>query len=277
MGKKFHCNEEGHAMLAAGIISTVQDAITALLPNFIYWKSQIPFRQKAALMGIFATAYGVAAFGALRTYATYVLFYETYDVSWQLWKIWNWTLLEFHIGLFCANVPALKVFVKRYLDIKSIVLKPSAPTSQAKSSQIRSQQSKSSHTLSQTSSRPSGKSRSKMSAIFKDPYAHFYTQTTQMTVEEEDEDDVKDMLRCEEQDEKKSDGENSPRSSIRSHMQRHVADDDVEMAILPSTPVYPTQPPPVHRSSRERLSFFLWHNNSDDESIGGFRHLRIEV
>ncbi|OAK99564.1 hypothetical protein IQ06DRAFT_201385, partial [Phaeosphaeriaceae sp. SRC1lsM3a] len=117
LGKEFDCNEEGVAITVAGVVSTFQDLICALLPNFIYWKAQIPIRQKVALMAIFATAYAVAAFGAMRVYSTYVLFYETYDVSWQLWEIWNWTLLELHIGVICANLPALKVFVKRYLKI----------------------------------------------------------------------------------------------------------------------------------------------------------------
>ncbi|OAG14375.1 hypothetical protein CC77DRAFT_918980, partial [Alternaria alternata] len=124
-GVKFNCYDEGAAIVSAGVISTVQDVVTALLPNFIYWKAKIPIRQKVALMGIFATAYGAATFGALRTHATWVLFYETYDVSWQLWEVWNWTLLEAHIGIICANAPALKAFVKQYLEpIKSIASKP---------------------------------------------------------------------------------------------------------------------------------------------------------
>jgi hypothetical protein len=105
-GVEFKCNDEGAAVTAAGVISTVQDLITALLPNFIYWKAQIPFRQKAALMAIFATAYGVAAFGALRTHATWVLFYETYDVSWQLWDLRQCACTQ---GLFQA-VPQHQVY-----------------------------------------------------------------------------------------------------------------------------------------------------------------------
>jgi hypothetical protein len=266
-GAKFNCNDEGAAITAAGVISTVQDLITALLPNFIYWKAQIPFRQKAALMAIFATAYGVAAFGALRTYATWVLFYETYDVSWQLWEIWNWTLLELHIGVICANAPALKVFVKRYLNIKSIVSNQQAQSSQAKSSQA-----KSSQTRSQTSSKPSGKSGSK-SAIWRSPYANhgYYSQPTQLSVNE-----LGDVHISEETGEDASDTQHSSGDSTRS--ERRYTNDDVELGILSNAASYPSLPPEVHRGSCGMASVYWYDDNSDGESVSrGFRHLRVEV
>lgn len=76
-GFKYRCGNEGVSITAAGVVSTFQDVVSALLTNFIYWKAQIPLRQKAALMCIFAISYGAAAFGALRTRASYVLFLET--------------------------------------------------------------------------------------------------------------------------------------------------------------------------------------------------------
>ncbi|KAF3005201.1 hypothetical protein E8E13_010809 [Curvularia kusanoi] len=180
-GVKFNCNDEGAAITAAGVVSTVQDVITAVLPNFIYWKAQIPIRQKVALMAIFAIGYMAAAFGALRTYATWVLFYETYDVSWQLWEIWNYTTLELHIGVICANAPALKAFIKKYLDINSIASNPRGHSSEAKSSQACSSQ-----TGSKVSSNPSGKSKSKFAA-WRNPYANhgYYSQPTQMSMDED--------------------------------------------------------------------------------------------
>jgi hypothetical protein len=271
-GAKFNCNEEGAAITVAGVVSTVQDVITALLPNFIYWKAQIPIRQKVALMGIFATAYGVAAFGALRTYATWVLFYETYDVSWQLWEIWNWTLLELHIGVICANAPALKVFVTRYLHIKSIVSKQQAQSSQAKSSQSRSPQAKSSQKGSQTNSDPSGKSRAKL-AIWKNLYANhgYYSQPTQISVDE---------LGCvhisEELEENTSDTQHTYGDSARST--QHYANDDVELGILSNAASYPSQPPESHRGSRGMVSLYLYDSPFEDETMGGgLQYLRAKI
>jgi hypothetical protein len=273
-GVKFNCNNEGAAITSAGVVSTVQDLITALLPNFIYWKAQIPFRQKAALMAIFATAYGVGVFGALRTHATWVLFYETYDVSWQLWEIWNWTLLELHIGVICANLPALKVFVKRYLNIKSIVSNENTKNSRAKSSQA-----KSSQTRSQVSSNPSGKSRAKL-AIWKNSFANhgYYSQPTQLSANEEG------VLRISEESEK--DGSNTqPTSEEANRCERHYADDDVELGILNNAATYLSPPPVAHRGSRgsngsggSMASVYWYDDHSDDESMTrGFRHLRVEV
>ena len=272
-GVEFNCNAEGAAITSAGIISTVQDVITALLPNFIYWKAQIPFRQKVALMAIFATAYGVAAFGALRTYATWVLFYETYDVSWQLWEIWNWTLLELHIGVICANAPALKVFVKRYLDIKSIVSKQGrsspAKSSQAKSSQARSSQAKSSQTRSQVSSNPSGKSRAKL-AIWKNPYANhgYFSQATQQS--------ERDGTQIDEELEEKSDFQHNSEETSRS--ERHYAEDDVELGIIPGAESYPCRPPESHRGSRGLISVYFYDSDSDGETNRtGLRRMRVRI
>lgn len=271
-GVKFNCNEEGAAMLAAGVVSTVQDVITALLPNFIYWKAQIPFRQKAALMAIFALAYGAAAFGALRTYSTWYLFYRTYDISWQLWEIWNWTLLEFHIGVICANAPALKVFVKRYLDIKSIVSKQQGNSSQAKSSQPRTPQTKSSHTRSQTSSNPSGKSRAKF-AIWKNPYANhgYYSQPTQLSADRQS-----GVLISEDLEGSKSDTLYSCGDSTRS--ERQYANTDVELGIITDDALYPPRPPQSHRGSRGMISVYMYDDESEgDTTNGGLRYMQVRI
>lgn len=276
LGKKFNCNEEGAYMTAAGVISTMQDVICALLPNFIYWKAKIPFRQKAALMAIFATAYGVAVFGALRTYSTWVLFYETYDISWQIWEIWNWTLLELHIGVICANTPALKVFVKRYLNVKSLVSKShgssQAKSSQAKSSQAKSSQAKSSQTARQANSTPSGKSRAKL-ALWKNSFANhgYYSQPTQLSVNDQGGVQIR-----EESNQDISNNSKTSRDSNSNH--EHYTNDDVEMGILKNAASYPSQPPEAHRGSRGLVSLYMYDSELEDENMSqGFRHMRIEV
>jgi hypothetical protein len=278
LGVKFNCNKEGAAITAAGVVSTVQDLICALLPNFIYWNARIPFRQKAALMAIFATAYGVAAFGGLRTYATWVLFYETYDVSWQLWEIWNWTLLELHIGVICANAPALKAFVSRYLNIKTIASNqhaqyPQAGSSKAKSSQAKSSQTGSSQMSSQSHSNTSGKVRAKMAA-WKNPYANhgYYSQPTQFSVDE-----TGGLNSNEDSEEDPSDTLHTSGDSTRS--ERQYVNGDVELGIITNDALYPSHPPEVYRTSHGLVSVY-WYDSQTDLSEpmrGGFRHLRVEV
>jgi hypothetical protein len=113
-GYKFECFDEGADLLAASIISTSQDLLTAVLPTFLYWNLQISKKQKLALFGIFAIGYGVVALGVLRTYYSWRTFYETYDLTWSSYDIFVTSLLELHVGAFCANAPTLKVFFKHF-------------------------------------------------------------------------------------------------------------------------------------------------------------------
>lgn len=118
-GYTYKCFDEGADVFSAAVISSAQDLLTAVLPTFLYWNLQIPIRQKIVLFGIFAVGYGVVAIGALRSYYSWQIFYETYDVTWVAWFTWIWTFLEIHMGAFCANAPALKVFFKQVLQIKT--------------------------------------------------------------------------------------------------------------------------------------------------------------
>jgi hypothetical protein len=113
-GYKFHCFDEGADLLAASIISASQDLLTAVLPTFLYWNLQIPTQQKVALFSIFAIGYGVVALGGLRTYYTWRTFYDTYDLTWSSHDIFVTSLLELHVGAFCANAPTLKAFFKHF-------------------------------------------------------------------------------------------------------------------------------------------------------------------
>jgi hypothetical protein len=113
-GYKFHCFDEGADVLAASVISAFQDLVTAILPTFLYWNLQISLRQKFALFGIFAIGYGVVGLGALRAYYSYRTFYLTYDVTWSTYDAFFATLLELHVGAFCANAPTMKVFFKHF-------------------------------------------------------------------------------------------------------------------------------------------------------------------
>jgi hypothetical protein len=117
-GYKFHCFDEGADVFAASVISAFQDLITAILPTFLYWNLQISLRQKFALFGIFAIGYGVVGLGTLRAYYSYRTFYLTYDVTWSTYDLFFTSLLELHVGAFCANAPTMKVFFKHFFQDK---------------------------------------------------------------------------------------------------------------------------------------------------------------
>lgn len=117
-GYKFHCFDEGADIFAASVLSAVQDLVTAVLPTFLYWNLRIPLRQKVALFGIFAIGYGCVALSGLRAYYSWRTFYETYDVTWSTHDLMLTSLLELHVGAFCGNAPALKVFFKHFFHEK---------------------------------------------------------------------------------------------------------------------------------------------------------------
>jgi hypothetical protein len=88
--------------------------MTATLPAILVLPLHLSQRQKLALYTVFAVSYLAVVVGALRTYASYHLFFETYDVTWAACDIWLWSLLELHIGCMCANAPACKAFWMHY-------------------------------------------------------------------------------------------------------------------------------------------------------------------
>lgn len=55
--------------------------------------------------------------GILRFIYLYRAAYTTYDIPWEMFPSWIWTLIEANVGLLCASVPALRVFFKRTLQI----------------------------------------------------------------------------------------------------------------------------------------------------------------
>lgn len=143
-GYKYRCFNEGADVFAASVISTLQDLITAILPTFLYWDLRIPVRQKIALFGIFAIGYGVAALGAMRAYYSWQTFFETYDVTWVTWDLFLVTLLELHVGCFCANAPTLKVFFKHFFHDKLTSSAKQSGASEQKNKLFGTQSSKSS-------------------------------------------------------------------------------------------------------------------------------------
>lgn len=144
---EFHCFDEGAELSAAGVISAAQDLLTAVLPTFLYWDLKIPVRQKVTLFGIFAIGYGAVALGGLRAYYSWRTFYATYDVTWSTYDIFFTSLLELHVGAFCANAPTMKVFFKHFFYDKLTSSAPSKESSRLDSAHSRSKSSTSSSSI----------------------------------------------------------------------------------------------------------------------------------
>ncbi|KAL1796639.1 hypothetical protein ACET3X_005179 [Alternaria dauci] len=118
-GYSYHCWINEYAdLLSASIISALQDAIAAFLPTLLYWKLQMPRRQKIALGAIFALGYLVCIVAAVRSYYVYRIFNDPlYDSTWESWPAWLLAVLEIQLGVICASAPALKVFFTHYFKV----------------------------------------------------------------------------------------------------------------------------------------------------------------
>lgn len=117
-GETFDCYDEGVVLLVASTVSATQDFIAAVLPTLLFWKLQMPVRQKIALFAIFAIGYGVVALAIARAVFSFRIYYVTYDVTWETWNLFLVTLLELHVGAFCANAPAFKILFTHLLPEK---------------------------------------------------------------------------------------------------------------------------------------------------------------
>lgn len=113
---EYTCHSEPGDLLAATIISVIQDFIVAGIPTLIFARMDIPFRQKLAMAAVFAVGFFTCITGVLRLVYIYRIFFVTYDVTWEADKAWAWTAVEASLAAIVASVPSLKIFVQRHLE-----------------------------------------------------------------------------------------------------------------------------------------------------------------
>lgn len=112
---EYKCLNEVATLYSANITSIVQDFLTFLMPLLLFWKLQLPVRQKVILGGIFSIGFFICIIGIIRIVYTENIYFKTYDVTWESEPLWYWTVAELHGAIMCASAPALKVFFKRFL------------------------------------------------------------------------------------------------------------------------------------------------------------------
>ncbi|KAI0476938.1 hypothetical protein F4859DRAFT_521526 [Xylaria cf. heliscus] len=115
-GNPTHCiNEEVHLM-AANIINTVTDFVVVLLPIRTTMSLDIPPRHRVVVISLFGIGLVASSVGIARTYFTWLLFTATdYDTTWRAWYLWLSSLVELHLGIICASVPATRPFFTSHL------------------------------------------------------------------------------------------------------------------------------------------------------------------
>lgn len=78
---KYSCISEAGNLVAASIISVIQDFIVCFMPTILFWKLQLPRKQKVALGAIFGIGFLLCIAGVLRIYYIYSLFFSEWAPS----------------------------------------------------------------------------------------------------------------------------------------------------------------------------------------------------
>ncbi|TVY83554.1 hypothetical protein LSUE1_G005195 [Lachnellula suecica] len=107
------CIHQSTHLLVAGIINTVTDLLTTLLPLPTVWGLRLPFRQQAIVVLLFAAGLLVTAAGGVRTYYTY-RDTVSFDATWNTFAVWLSSSVELYVGTICASLPATKKFFTVY-------------------------------------------------------------------------------------------------------------------------------------------------------------------
>ncbi|KAI8626804.1 hypothetical protein F5Y19DRAFT_487383 [Xylariaceae sp. FL1651] len=108
-------NEKIH-MMSANIINTITDFVVVLLPIRTVMTLQLPPRQHIIVMSLFGVGLVASFVGIARTYFTWLLYTAAdYDTTWNAWSVWLSSLIELHLGIICASIPATKPFFLTHL------------------------------------------------------------------------------------------------------------------------------------------------------------------
>ncbi|KAI4601900.1 hypothetical protein KJ359_010766 [Pestalotiopsis sp. 9143b] len=108
-------NEEAH-LLAAGIINTVTEFIVVFLPMSTVLKLSLPKRQRAIVLGLFATGFLACGAGIARIIYTWLsTSAPDHDTVWNAWAVRFVSGIELYLGIICASIPAIKPFFATYL------------------------------------------------------------------------------------------------------------------------------------------------------------------
>ncbi|KAK6441222.1 hypothetical protein LTR95_002551 [Oleoguttula sp. CCFEE 5521] len=113
--KAWICKDMRWSNWLAGILALISDAYSICLPAIMLWPLELPKRQKLGLIAIFATSTLTIIAAGMRTHALINLGRD-YDVSWNGFDIYVWSLLEYNLGVMCACAPSLRALFSAYFS-----------------------------------------------------------------------------------------------------------------------------------------------------------------
>lgn len=97
---KSNCLNEENLIIAASIISIVNDFFVVSLPIPILWKLQMPVRQRILVTTLFAMGFLICAVGIVKAVYIYRIG-QTYDKTWETHPILICCASELDVGIVC--------------------------------------------------------------------------------------------------------------------------------------------------------------------------------
>lgn len=94
-----HCLDEGKVMLGGGVVNSVSDLITTVLPIPIVWRLQMPLKQRIGVCILLCLGFIVTIAGSIRTYYTWKSLLDSWDETWYAYPLWIAAAVEIDLGL----------------------------------------------------------------------------------------------------------------------------------------------------------------------------------
>ena len=92
-------------MLGGGIINSVSDLLTTVLPIPIVMRLQMPLKQRIGVCVLLCIGFIVTIAGSIRTYFTWKSLIASWDETWYAYPLWIAAAVEIDLGL--VHVPIL--------------------------------------------------------------------------------------------------------------------------------------------------------------------------
>ncbi|EKD15373.1 uncharacterized protein L3040_001740 [Drepanopeziza brunnea f. sp. 'multigermtubi'] len=113
-GPQPNCIDQAATLLAAGIINTLTDILTVLLPIRTVSTLQLPRRQMIIVIVLFGLGFISCIAGIVRTYYMWEVTVG-WDQTWRSYPVWKTSAIELYLAIICASIPATRPFFSAYL------------------------------------------------------------------------------------------------------------------------------------------------------------------
>ena len=102
-------------MLGGGIVSSLSDFLTVILPIPIVMRLRMPLWHRIGVCLLLCLGVVVTIAGSIRTYYTWKSLMASYDETWYAYPLWIAAAVEIDLGVICACAPALKSLLQKPL------------------------------------------------------------------------------------------------------------------------------------------------------------------